>query len=62
MPSDLYTIDANGKIPDNCQYPLALLQSARNQKQTDTGGLAKLLKLKIGAKVMLTANIDEHIV
>ena len=37
---------------------MALIQAAQNQRQTNTGGLAKLLKLKIGAKVMLTVNID----
>ena len=31
---------------------------AQNQKQTNTGGLAKLLKLKICAKVMLTFNVE----
>ena len=34
------------------------MQAAQNQNQTNTGGLEKLLKLKIGAKVMLTVNID----
>ena len=29
-----------------------------NRKHTETGGLAKSLQLKIGAKVMLTVNID----
>ena len=51
MPGELYTIEANDKIPDNCKYPLALIQDARDQKQTNTD-LAKLLKLKIGAKVI----------
>ena len=37
---------------------MALVQAAQNQKQTNTGDLAKFLKLKIGAKVMLTVNID----
>ena len=37
---------------------MALIQAAQNQKQTNTGGLAKLRKLKTGAKVMLTVNID----
>ena len=37
---------------------MALIQAAQNQKQTNTGDLAKLFKLKIGAKVMLTVNID----
>ena len=36
---ELYTIEANEKIPDNCKYPLALMQVAQNQKQTNTGGL-----------------------
>ena len=58
LPGELYTIEANVKIPDNCKYPLALIQAAQNQKQTNTGGLPKLLKLKIGAKLMLTVNID----
>ena len=58
LPCQLYTTEANDGIPDNCKYPLALLQSAQNQKQTNAGGLAKLLKLKIGAKVMLAVNID----
>ena len=58
LPGELYTIEANDKTPDNCKYPLALIQAAQNQKQTNTGCLAKFLKLKIGVKVMLTVNID----
>ena len=58
LPGELYTIEANDKIPDNSKYPSPLNQAAQNQKQTNTGGLAKWLKLKIGAKVMLTVNID----
>ena len=56
--SEHYAIEANGKIPDNCKYLLALIQAAQNQKKTNTGGLAKLLKLKIDAKVMSSVNID----
>ena len=44
LPGQLYTIEANGKIPDNCKYPLALIQVAENENQTNTGGLGKLLK------------------
>ena len=33
-------------------------QAAQDEKQTKTGGLAKLLKLKIVAKVMSTVNIE----
>ena len=58
LPVELYTVGAKNKIPDNCKYLLTLIQAAQNQKQTNTGGLAKLLKLKIGAKVMLTVNMD----
>ena len=58
FPGELYIIEANDKILDNCKYQLALIQAAQNQKQTNKGGLEKLLKLKIGAKVMLGVNID----
>ena len=58
LPGELYIIEANDKIPDNCKYPLPLIEAAKNQKQANTGGLAKLLKLKIGPKVVLTVNID----
>ena len=34
---------------------MALFQ---NQKKISAGGLTKLIKLKIGAKVILTVNID----
>ena len=54
LPCELYRIESNDKIPDNCKYPLALIQAVQNQKPKNTGGLAKLLKLKIGAKGMLT--------
>ena len=64
LPCELYTVEADDKIPDNCKYPLATIQVAHDQKQTNTGGLAKLLKLKIGAKVMLTVNLDiqDHLI
>ena len=51
-PSELYTIEANDTIPDNCIYPLATLEGTQN-----LGGLDKLLKLEIGAKVMLIVYI-----
>ena len=46
LPGELYTIETE-RITDNRKYPLATMQ-----------GLAKLLKMKIGAKVMLTANLN----
>ena len=36
MPGDLYEIQGNDKILDNCKYPLALILAAQNQKQTST--------------------------
>ena len=51
LSGELYTIRAKEKIPDNYKYPLATIQAAQNQKQTNTGGLEMLLKLKVGATV-----------
>ena len=64
MLGKLYTIEANDKIPGNCKYPLAFIQAAQNQIQTNTGRLVKLLKLKTGAKVMLAVNMDmqDHLI
>ena len=56
--AELYLTEANDEIPGNCKYLLTLTQGPQNQKQTNTGGLAKLLKLKIGVKIMLTVNRD----
>ena len=53
---DLYTVEANDKIPDSCKYPLATVKGT--PKTTNTEGLSKLVKLKISAKVMLTVNLD----
>ena len=40
---ELWTMKTDDKIRDNCKYPLATNQAAQNKKQTNTGGLAKLL-------------------
>ena len=37
---------------------MTLIQDVQNQKQTNTGSLIKLLKLKTDAKVKLIVNID----
>ena len=60
LPGEIYRRKANDKIPHNCKYPLATIPALQNQKQTNARGLAKLLKIKIGAKVMLTVNLDIH--
>ena len=33
LPGELYSIEADDKIPDNCRYPVATIQAAQNQKQ-----------------------------
>ena len=58
LPEELYTIDTHEKVPDNCKHPLSTFQSAQNKKQTNTRGLAKFLKLKFGAKVLLKVSLD----
>ena len=57
---ELHKTEALNKIPDICKYPLTTIQAAQNQKQANTGGLAKLLKFKIGVKIMLTVNVDKQ--
>ena len=54
LPGELF----NDKFPGNCKYPAALIQASQNQKQTNKRGLAKLLKFKIGSKIMLTVNVN----
>ena len=57
LPGELYKIEADDKVPDNFKYLLTAIQAAHNQSKL-TEGLAKLLKLKICAKVILTVIID----
>ena len=45
LPGELYTIEANDKVADNCKYPLATIQAAQNQMQINTGGSAKCYNL-----------------
>ena len=60
LPGKLYIIEADDKIPDSCKCILATIQAAKNQKQTNTGRLAKLFKLKFSANVILIDNLDMH--
>ena len=46
------------KFQITANFAAALFQVLQNQKQTNTGGLTKLLKFKIDAKVILAANVD----
>ena len=57
LPDKVYSKEANGKTPHDCRYPLSKIHAAQNQKQINTGSLAKLLQLKIHAQV-IKINID----
>ena len=54
----LVSIQALDKLPKNCKVSNSDMQSAQNRKQSESGGLALQLKLKIDARVMLTMNVD----
>ena len=49
-------IHAIDDLPKNVS--LNTVNKALNRPQSQTGGLAKLLQLKVGARIMLTVNID----
>ena len=34
LPGELYVIETDYKIPDNCKYTTATIQAAQNKKQT----------------------------
>ena len=56
VPGTPYLINAIDELPKNVST--SLIELAQNRKQTETGGLATKLIIKLGAKVMLTVNID----
>ena len=58
LPRKTCTINAINEITADCKYPATLISLAQNKKQYETDGLAKCLKLKIGAKVMVAVNVD----
>ena len=52
----LYSIQAVDEIPKNVSQ--AQINRALNKNQSETGGLAATLKIKVNARVMLTYNIN----
>ena len=58
LPGELHRVNAIDNIPADSKDPFQSILSAQNRKQTNTGGLAKCLELKVGAKVMVTVTID----
>jgi len=56
LPGNKYDIIAIDKVPENITN--AMLEKVYQRSQMDTGGLARSFVIKLGAKVMLTSNID----
>ena len=54
--SERYSITAIDSIPKNVAP--SKIEKALNRSQSETGGLAGTLELKVNARVMLTANVD----
>ena len=52
----LISIPSKDHIPKNCNVSDVL--QAWNRKQSETGRLAVLLKVKVNARVMIAADID----
>ena len=64
LPGKICIINATGEISFDCKYPETLISLAQNKKQSETGGLAKCLKLKGGSKIMVTvtAHIEDMLI
>ena len=58
LPGEMHRVYTIANIAAGYQYPLQCIVSAQNRKQINTGGIAKCLELKVGAKVIITVNID----
>ena len=53
--SQFITVSATDILPKDCNINVKSLQKRR---LSETGNLVSLLKLKVGAQIMLTKNID----
>ena len=56
LTSHCVQIEAIDELPKDVSS--ARIDARRNAKQSETGGLARILEIKLNARVMLTANID----
>ena len=54
--SEMYSITPIDSIPKN--VALSKIEKVLNQSQSEMGGLARTLELKVNARVMLTVNVD----
>ena len=58
LPGDLLAIHAIDTIPCISGFTQCQIMEAQSRRQSESGGLARLLTLKLESKVMLTVNID----
>ena len=54
--NQLFCLNAIDILPKN--VPMSVITKTLNRSQMETGGLVRLLELKVDARVMLTSNID----
>ena len=55
-PGRLFVINAKDDIPENCN--MSDICEAKNRKQSETGGRASSLEIKVNARVMIGTSID----
>ena len=58
LDTQLILIDAIGEIPKDIVLSQSQIDAIKQRKMSETGNLESQLKLKIGAQVMLTSNLD----
>ena len=58
LDSDLVSIQATDEIPKHIKLTESQVEAIKQRKFSETGSLAYLWKLKIGAQIMLTANVN----
>ena len=56
--TQLILIDAIDEIPKDIVLSQSQIDAIKQRKMSETGNLESQLKLKIGAQVMLTSNLD----
>ena len=58
LDTQLILIDATDEIPKDIVLSQSQIDAIKQRKMSETGNLESQLKLKIGAQVMLTSNLD----
>ena len=58
LDTQLILVDATDEIPKDIVLSQSQIDAIKQRKMSETGNLESQLKLKIGAQVMLTSNLD----